>query len=101
MYQISQKLVLLLATSASITREEKEDKTLIRVLYINYPVWFQKDINNFKVILNLSSEVKVITPAYASKWDFCICLSNIDAKITDRYILATFKMVVTSFQIKD
>lgn len=80
MHQTVKKLVLVSTTSALITRIKRKDKILVKILYIYYSIWFQKNINNIKALRNLSNKVNVITPAYLLNLRFCICYSNMDIK---------------------
>lgn len=49
----------------SVTGASK--KTLVRVFYIHYFVWFQKDKDNIQVLIDSGSEVNTINPAYTKK----------------------------------
>ena len=62
----AKKLVLVLATSLSVTETNKE-VTLERVPCINYPLYFQKDIAGVRALVDLGSEVNAMTPAYTAK----------------------------------
>ena len=63
----AQKLVSVLATSASDTSASKEAQEMIlnRVPYIYYPGQFQKDKDVIKALINSGSKVNAMTPAYA------------------------------------
>lgn len=59
-----------LATSTSVISVDKET-TLKRILCIYYLVWFQKDkTSKVQALINLGSEINVISSAYAKKLGF-------------------------------
>lgn len=61
---------MVLATSALLTDVSKKEVVLVKVLYIHYPLYLQKDINKVQALLDLSHEVNAITSAYALKLGF-------------------------------
>ena len=64
----TKKLVLVLATSSSITETNKEEYISLEwVSCINYPLRFLKDTVDIRALIDSRSEVNAITPAYASK----------------------------------
>lgn len=69
-------------TSNRMTEIGKEDEIILaRVLYIYYPLRFCKDKNNkLQALINSSSKINNITPAYALKLDFRVCQTNIRAQ---------------------
>lgn len=64
------KLIAVLEISLLMTRASK--KVLQYVYYIQYPVWFWKKQEKIKVLINLSSKVNTMTPAYNSKLGFSV-----------------------------
>ena len=75
------KLVLVSATSSSVTETSKEDDmTLKRVPCVHYPLRFQKDTADIGALIDSGSEVNAITPAYASKLGLRICHTNVEAQ---------------------
>ena len=65
MSQTSKKLVLVSAISVPVT--DGGEKIVIIVSCIYYPVWFQRDQEQVRALLNSGSEINVISPAYAKK----------------------------------
>ena len=63
------KLILVLAISALVTDTSKEAFKVIldQVSYIHYPMLFHKDKAEIWALINFSSEVNAMTPAYAKK----------------------------------
>ena len=62
------KLVLVLATSLSVTETSKEnDVTLERVPCVHYQLRFSKNSADVRALIDSGSEVNAMTPAYASK----------------------------------
>ena len=92
----SKKLVLVLATSVPVTDGSKE---VVRVPCIHYPVWFQEE--QVRALLDRSSEVNAMGPAFAWKLGLHICKTNVGAQKIDGSALKTFGMVITDFQVKD
>lgn len=79
-YGISKKLVSISATSAPITKASKEDEVVLkRVSCIYNPLYFQKDIVKVKALINSSSKVNTITPAYVLELGLKVRLTDIGA----------------------
>ena len=76
----AKKLVLILATSLLVTEASKEEHVYLeRVPYIHYPLCFQKDTTGIIFMIDLSSEVNAMTPAYASKLGLKVHHTNVGA----------------------
>ena len=91
-----------MATSSSTIETSKENYvTLERVLCIHYPLRFQKETAGVRALINSSSEVNAITPAYAAKLGLKIRKTDIRAQKIDSSTLDTFEMILASFQIKN
>ena len=52
-------------------------------------------------LIDSESEVNTMTPAYASKLDLIVCLTNVKVQKFDGSTLETFGIVLTSFQVED
>lgn len=83
----------------SRTGAEREDETLVKILFIYYPIWFKKDKNNIKVLLDSNSELNTITLAYTSKLDLYIRCTNMGMQNINGSTLTTFEIVKASCQI--
>ena len=98
----AKKLVSVLATSSSVTEASKEDHvTLERVLFVYYPLRFQKDTVDVRALIDSGSEVNAMTPAYASKLGLRVCHTDIGAQKIDGSTLQTFGMVLANFRMED
>ena len=98
-------------TSASVTGASKEaqesqsihegkEVILDWVPCIHYPVQFQKDNRIIiQAIINLGSEVNMMTPAYAKQLGLRTWKTNAEAQKIDGSSLDTFEMVIASFQV--
>ena len=85
-------------TSSLVIETNKEDEvTLEQILYIYYPLWFQKDTVDVRAIIDSGSEINVMTPVYALKIDFKVHYTNVGAKKIDGSTFETFGIVLTSF----
>lgn len=67
MYQIFKKLVLVLVTFMQVTKVNIKNQVLIKMLYIYYLLYFKKNSNQVKALLNLISKIKLIIFTYTSK----------------------------------
>lgn len=74
---------------------------LKRVLCLNYLLYFQKDITDVRVLINLSRQVNAIISAYADKLGLKICSTDVKAKKKDDSTLQTFGIVLASFRIEN
>lgn len=61
------KLVLILVISMSLTSTSKKDIILHYISYIYYLVYFQKNSNNIKTLIDSNTKIKTITSIYALK----------------------------------
>ena len=91
----SNKLVLVLATSTSMTGVKK--KALKRILFINYPVQFKKNTAEVWTLIDVKIEINVMVPAYTKKLSFQMQKTDVGAQKIDRSILETYSMVIASF----
>ena len=98
------KLVLVLATSASVIIANKEAPKVIlnRVPCIYYLVQFWKDKEAIiQVLINSGSEVNTMTLAYAKQLGFQIRKADDGAQKIDGSSLDTFEIAIAGFQIID
>lgn len=73
-----------MTTSTPVTvASKKANIALEQVLYLNYPLCFQKNITDVRALITSSNKVNVITPAYIDKLGFKICCINIKAQKID------------------
>ena len=104
----AKKLVLVLATSASVTGASKEaevtqatqeEKRVIldQVPCIHYRVQFCKDKETIRALINFGSEVNAITPAYAKKLGLRTQRTDVGAQKIDGSSLNTFGIVIAGF----
>ena len=96
----AKKLVLVLATSSSVT-ETNKDVTLEWVLCIYYPLRFRKDTAGVRALFDSSSEVNAMTPAYAAKLGLKVRKTDIGTQKIDGSIFETFGMALADFQVED
>ena len=99
----AKKLVLVSATSASVTGTIKEAPKMIleRVSCIHYPMQFRKNRADNQALINSGSEVNTMTPAYPKKLGFWTQKTKIEAQKIDESSLNTFEMVIAGFQVID
>ena len=98
----TKKLILVLANSSLVIETGKKNYvTLERVPCIYYPLRFQKHTTDVKVLINLSSEVNAMTPAYTAKLHLKIWKTNIKAYKIDGFTFNTFEIVLTKFQVEN
>ena len=70
---------------------------LARILYIHYLLHFWKDNQNeMRALIDSSSKVNAMTPAYTSKLGFRIRQINVGAQKIDGFTLKTFRIVLAS-----
>ena len=84
-----------------MTKASKKNVVLDRVPYIHYPVCFRKDQEEVLALIDLLSEVNVMTPTYASKLGLTVRPTNVGAQKVDGSTLETFGMVLASFQVEN
>ena len=80
-----------------MTNTSKED---IRVPCIYYQVQF-KGQKQVRALLNSSSKVNTMSPAYAKKLDLKTRKTYVGAQKIDGSALETFGMVIANFQVED
>ena len=80
---------------------EAPEVILDRVPCIYYPVQFWKDKSkgNVSALIDFGSKVNAMTPVYAIKLSFKVWRTNVRAQKIDAFLLATYKMVITAFQV--
>ena len=79
--------------------EASGKEIVIRVPCIHYPVQFQKE--QVRALLDSSSEVNAMSPAYAKKLGLKTWKTNVGAQKIDGSALETFGMVIADFQVED
>ena len=103
----AKKLVSASATSTSMAGASKEVEAkdhaiqLEKVRCIHYPICFWKDFAGIGALLDLSSEVNAMTPAFASKLGIKVCSTNVGGQKINGSTLQTFRMVLANFQVED
>lgn len=97
------KLAVVLVAFLLVIEANMEDilRLLEKILCIHYLLHFKKDLYEIRALINLSSEVNTITPAYATKLGLKIRKTNIKIQKIDNSTFNIFEMVLTNFQIKD
>ena len=87
-------------TSAS---KEAPEVILDRVPCIYYPVQFQKDKKRIIVwvLIDSDSKINTMTPAYAKQLGLRTQRTDVRAQKIDGLLLATYKIVIAAFQVKD
>lgn len=103
MQQTAKKLALVLVTSMLVT--DTSSKVIVRILYIYYPVLFQKDQRQEDqkqiTLFNSGNKVNAISPAFARKLGLHIRKLNIRAYKIESYALETFKIVIIDLEMED
>ena len=101
----AKKLVLVLATSMSITDTSKKTekvKLLDRVFSIYYPVKFQNDKGkDVLAFLNFKNKINAITLAYIVQLGFKVRKTDFGTQKIDGSSLKTYGMVIAAFQVFD
>ena len=100
----AKKLLSVSATSALVTGGSKEAQKVIlnRVPYIYYPMQFGKVKRaTIWALINSSSKVNTITPAYAKQLGLQVWKTNVGAQKIDGSLLRNFRMVIAGFQVED
>ena len=77
------------------------EEVVARVFCIYYPVWFQKNEEQVRALLDSSSKVNAISLAYAKRLGFKTQKTNVEAQKIDGSALETFGMVIADFQVED
>lgn len=62
-----------------MTKASKENVVLNRVPCIHHPVYFWKDQDEMLALIDLESEVNVMTPTYALKLGLKVYPTNVEA----------------------
>ena len=95
------KLVLILATSTSLTGTREE--ALTHISYIYYLVQFKKNINQtqIQVLINSESEVNTIHLTFVKKLDFSIRPIEVGAQKIDGTTLNIYGIIVAAFLVID
>ncbi len=99
-YQVSRqikKLVVVLVTFRSITNKKTEEE-LEWVSYIWYLITFK---NQTEFLLDLESEVNIMSLAFAQKVGFKINKTNVWAQKIDGTILETYRIIIFTFFVSD
>ena len=78
---------------------DNSGKKVVRVPCIDYPVQFYE--KQVRALLDSSSKVNVINPAFAWKLDLHIRKTNVGDHKIDGSALETFEMVIADFQMED
>ncbi len=86
-----------LATSTLMT-EKKTEEELEWVLYIRYSTTFK---DQTKVLLDLESEVNVISQAFTHQLGLSIWKINIEAQKINDTTLETYGIIVSTFSVVD
>ena len=95
----AKKLVLVSATSTSVTGARKE--ALERVSCIHYPVEFKKDKTQVQALVDSGSEVNVMYPSFAKQLGLPIQLTDVGAQKIDSTALDIHGIVVAAFSVED
>ena len=67
--------------------------------YIHYPIRFQEE--QIKSLLNSGSKINTTNLDFAWKLSLKVWKTNVRAQKINGFVLETFKMVITNFQIED
>ena len=87
-----------MATFLSMTKASKEEHMSLEwVQCIYYPLRFRKDIVGIKALIDPSSEVNAMTPAYISKLGLKVHHTNVGARKVHGSTLGTFGIVLANF----
>ena len=96
MLQKAKKLVVVLATSMSVTEKRKEE--LEQKPCIQYSVTFK---DQTEALLDSKSKINAMSQAYANQLGLTIKKTNIGAQKINGTILETYKIVVSTFSVAD
>lgn len=91
------KLVLVFATSTSVTGTSEE--AWVYILCIYYLVWFRKDKDTIQALIDSDSKVNAMLPAYTKKLGLQIWETDVGTQKIDESTLSTFGIVITGFQV--
>ena len=82
--------------------KEAQELILDRVPCIYYSVQFLKNKGaTIWALINLSSKVNAMTPAYAKQLGFQVRKTDVGAQKIEGSLLRTFGMVIAGFQVED
>ena len=96
------KLVLVLATSAPVTKASQEDVVVLDwAPCICYLIRFKKSKVQVQALIDSGSKVNAMTPGYALKLGLKVRSTDVRAQKIDGSTLKTFEMVLASFQMDD
>ena len=95
----AKKLVLVLASSTSVSNPSMEAKEVIlkQELCNQYPVKFRKNKETVQALINSDSKVNAMTLAYAAVLGLKVCSIAVEALKIDGSFFMTFSMVIASF----
>ena len=77
------------------------EKVVVKVFCIYYLIYFQKDQKYVKALLNSSSKINAINPAFAQKLSLYIGKINVGPQKINGFALITFGVVITDLKIED
>lgn len=81
MLKIFKKLVLVLVIFVPIIKISKKNNVILnKILYILYPLYFQKETIEIKVLIDSGTKVIAMIPAYTLKLNLKVYQTNIRAK---------------------
>ncbi len=89
-----------MTASSEADASAQAPKTLKRVPYIRYPVWFQES-QPIKALIDSGSEVNVMTPAYAAELGLTTQKTSVKAQKIDGSPLETHGMTSARFSLQD
>lgn len=97
------KIVLVLVTSAPITKASKNGKEILeKILCIYYLFCVYNDKKNkVKALINSKNKVNAITLIYVAKLCLKICYTNVKAQKIENFSLEIFKMVLANFKVEN
>ncbi len=96
--QVPKKFKKLVTISVFSTSMIKKTEELEQVPCIWYPVTFK---DQTKALLDLESEVNVISQAFAQQLSLKICKTNVGVEKIDGTILETYGIVISTFSLLD
>lgn len=86
-----------MATFLLVIKTSKKNVILKKILYIYYPLCFQKNIIDIKLLIDSGNKVNDIILGFALKLDFKVYFTNIKAQKIDNFTLKIFKIVLANF----
>lgn len=76
-------------------------KALKGVTYIHYLVQLKNELDKIQGLIDLGSEINIITSAYAKKLGFWMKKTDLRAQKIDASILETYNIVIVGFEVYD